>query len=205
MKSKLLTMAAICGFAFAATAQTKGTNTLGLGVSVMDSKIQNENNQSSNKVTSFSLGYGHFVADNKRIGFELMYGNSEYMNNNQGQTFKNYGANVSFQNYYPLIKTLYAYAGGLAGYQQSNEEGSYNSQSESITRNYSVGARGGLTWFVSKRFAFEADLLSANVSYSKTSYSYLSAYELQKNSSTNFNLSTKGFIDDLGFKIYLLF
>jgi hypothetical protein len=204
MKAKLLTMAALCAIAFTTNAQTKGTNTLGLGVSVFDYENEYQNNKNSQKITSFSLGYGHFIADNQRIGMNLIFGSTEYESNNQLQTFKNYGLNASYQKYYPLLKTLYAYAGGGAAYLQNNQTDN-NSVNKRTDREYSIGAMGGLTWFMSKRFAFETNLLAANISYSKSTHDNLSPNNIQKNTSTSFNLSTQGFVDDLGFKIYLLF
>nr|WP_068891433.1 outer membrane beta-barrel protein [Pedobacter panaciterrae] len=206
MKKKLLTavavLATLCGYA-----QTKGTSTLGLGVSVTTSKIEFPNQTSADsktKSSSFSLGYGLFVKDNTRIGLELQYG--EGTGNGSGNDSKSYGGNVTYQQYYPLIGKLYAYAGGKGayGYTKSklNDPDSYNSETKSNT--YSLGAYGGLTWFVSKRFAFETTLLSANASYGnyKQKVNNATYADLKQ---TNFNLTTQGFINDLGFKIYLLF
>ena len=205
MKSKLLITVALCAIAFTSNAQTKGTNTLGLGVSVLDYESQYNENKSLQKISQFSLGYGHFIADNQRIGIDLAFGKTKQENGGQSQQFKNYGISASYQKYYPLIKTLYAFAGGRAGYNQNNET-SQNSAYKRTDRDYTIGAIGGLNWFISKRFALETNLLSANVMYSKSSNTNnSSANNYQKNSVTSFNLSTQGVIDDLGFKIYLLF
>lgn len=66
---------------------------------------------------------------------------------------------------------------------------------------------GGLTWFVSKRFALETNLLSASATYAKsertgTTNVNSSGY---KNTYSNFNLSSTGAISNLGFKVYILF
>ena len=216
MKIKLLTAMAVslslCGYA-----QTKGTSALGLGVSInsnkSDYKYTSSDSNTDNKNKSFTLGYGYFNADNTKIGIEFTYGNTDNITTYalpatiQKNNAKIYMGNVTYQKYYPLVKTLYAYAGGIAGYSYTkienlNNERSLDSQS---TNQYSVGAYGGLTWFVSKRFAFETNLLSANINYAKTktdddydTYTY-------SNKTTSFNLKTEGFIDNLGFKIYLLF
>lgn len=205
MKSKLLIMGALCAIAFAANAQTKGTNTIGLGVNVTENKYEYQNSEGSNKNTVFNLNYGYFIQDNQRIGVGLSYGtrkNSDVSNNLE---FESFGINASYQKYYPLIKTLYAYAGANTAYGEENQTySSSNSQMQNF-RSYSVGAMGGLTWFVSKRFAFETNLLAANISYSLSESSHNEINNNQKSSTTQFNLTTQGFIDDLGFKIYLLF
>ena len=204
MKKKLLTavavLASLCGYA-----QTKGTSTLGLGVNVSTNKTEFNDQSASDSKTkqnSFSLGYGLFIKDNTRIGIDLQYGEG---NGNSFDT-KSYGGNVTYQEYYPLIKKLYAYAGGKAGYgyttQKSENPDSYNGNTKS--NQYSLGVYGGLTWFVSKRFAFETTLLSANASYFNFKQKINDA-TVTENKQTNFNLTTQGFIDDLGFKIYLLF
>jgi len=203
MKKKLLTaiavMASLCGYA-----QTKGTSTLGLGINVFTDKTEQTGqlqNSSSveRKTNSFTLGYGLFVEDNTRIGIDLQYGKikGEYYD------VKSYGGQVSYQKYYPLVSKLYAYAGGRARYNYSNQEGGvpgtyYNSNQ------YSLGAYGGVTWFVSKRFAFETTLLSANATYLKSEQK-IDGTNPYVNKQTGFNMTTDGFINDLGFKIYLLF
>ncbi|HYK77166.1 MAG TPA: hypothetical protein VEV16_09320, partial [Daejeonella sp.] len=81
-----------------------------------------------------------------------------------------------------------------------------NSMTGYTTNNYSVGAFGGLSFFISKRFAFEADLLSANVGYSKSTNKQSDPLQGKfKTETTSFNLSTSGSINNLGFKIYFLF
>ncbi|ETZ21489.1 outer membrane beta-barrel protein [Pedobacter sp. V48] len=204
MKKKLLTavavLASLCGYA-----QTKGTSTLGLGVNVSTNKTEFNDQSSSDsktKQSSFSLGYGLFIKDNTRIGIELQYGKGS---GNSTDT-KSYGGNVTYQQYYPLIGKLYAYAGGKAGYGYATQkfENTESYSGSNKTNQYSLGAYGGLTWFVSKRFAFETTLLSANANYLNYNQKVNGA-TVTENKQTNFNLTTQGFIDDLGFKIYLLF
>ena len=166
MKKKLLTaiavIASLCGYA-----QTKGTSTLGLGINVFTDKTEYAGQPQSSssverKTNSFTLGYGLFIKDNTRIGIDLQYGKikGDYYD------VKSYGGNVTYQQYYPLVSKLYAYAGGRAGYsyadQKSDVPGTYYNSNQ-----YSLGAYGGVTWFVSKRFAFETTLLSANATYLK--------------------------------------
>ena len=210
MKKQLLTAFAVvlslCGYA-----QTKGTSTLGFGASVNTNKSSsnfgNSESTSTNKNRYFSLGYGYFIKDNARIGLELSYGNNtnEQSANDYSNESKTYGGNISYQKYYPLIKSFYAYAGARTGYARIKSANESSNTYTTEGNNYNLGAYGGLTWFVSKRFAFETNLLSADIVYSKSTnkgqeLDYESKHEL-----TNFNLNTSGFINDLGFKIYLLF
>lgn len=210
MKKLLFTALAsslsLCGYA-----QTKGTSTLGFGVNVTTFKSEYSSlpeNKTENKLRFYSLGYGLFIEDNTRIGLDLNYGSSKYDTGlNLHQENKNYGGNFTYQRYYPLIKTLYAYAGGLAGYSYYKQENNdINQPVASLSSNrYALGAYGGLTWFVSKRFAFETNLLSANISYSSEKQDNPTFTSGFKSKQTSFNMTTQGFIDDLGFKIYLLF
>lgn len=214
MKKQFLLTAIAVGLSLCGYAQTKGTSTLGLGANVStykSSTIGNNANESKNEMKgrNFNLGYGYFIKDNTRLGLDFSYGvnnqtqsNGDYSNEN-----KNYGASVSYQQYFPIVKSLYAYAGGNGGYIYSKT--AYNSSNPSGDRRegntYNVGAYGGVTWFLSKRFAFETNLLSANVVYQESKHrGYNTGYQA-KEETTNFSLNTKGFIDDLGFKIYLLF
>ncbi|WP_316811611.1 outer membrane beta-barrel protein [Pedobacter heparinus] len=208
MKKQILTaiavMASLCGYA-----QTKGTSALGFGVNVSTNKSESNSLtgvDQENKTRNFSLGYGFFVKDNAKLGIELNYGNTDnsYAGGSQTES-KSYGANVTYQQYYPLIKTLYAYAGGRAGYGQTKQESFDEPTSNNVKGSqYTAGVYGGITWFISKRFAFETSLLSANASYS-TYEQKISNAVVYENKQTNFNLSSDGFINNLGFKIYLLF
>ena len=211
MKKQLLLTAIAVGVSLCGYAQTKGTSTLGLGASISSNKSSsnfgNSETVSTNKNRYISLGYGYFIKDNTRIGLELSYGKNtnEQTAYDYSNESKTYGGTISYQKYYPLIKTLYVYAGGSTGYArvQSTNEASNTYATEG--NNYNLGAYGGITWFVSKRFAFETNLLSADVAYSTTSNKQKDGTSQSKNEHTNFNLNTSGFINDLGFKIYLLF
>ncbi|WP_214226051.1 hypothetical protein [Pedobacter sp. B4-66] len=204
MKKKLLTaiavLASLCGYA-----QTKGTSTLGLGINVSTTTTEFNGqpvNESKTKYNWFSLGYGLFIKDNTRIGIDLLYGKEKGSDLNK----KSYGGNVTYQQYYPLINKLYAYAGGKGGYSYASQR-SYNPDSyynNTKSNQYTLGVYGGVTWFVSKRFAFETTLLSANASYSNYRQKQKDA-SLLENKFTNFNIATEGALSNLGFKIYLLF
>ncbi len=210
MKSKLIIMAALCAIAFTANAQTKGTNAVsfGFGSSKSEQKYNSgsSSSESTQKNNSVSLGYGFFFKDNEKIGVNLTYGFNETEMSAAGkQDYKNYGGNLSYQKYYPIVKKLYAYAGGQAGYTFGEQTYSVNENSERTTNEYTAGAFGGISWFISKRFAFETNLLSANFGYyeSKQTNSYGQGTQETKN--TNFGISSQGVFNDLGFKIYVLF
>lgn len=207
MKTKAIILAAsLCAIAFTSNAQTKGTNTLGFGVNA--STIKSSFNGSETKTNAYSIGYGNFIKDNTKIGFDLNY--SKLKNSQAPYTtdFENYGGNLTYQKYFPLVKTLFAYAGGRGGYAYGKQENNGPTQlSTFATNTYTVGAFGGITWFLSKRFAFETSLLSADAVYSKTKQIENSLgnginYDSKQ---TSFNLNSEGFINNLGFKIYILF
>nr|WP_121272406.1 outer membrane beta-barrel protein [Pedobacter schmidteae] len=211
MKKHLLTavavMAALCGYA-----QTKGTSALGFGITSQNYKYETTNGstvtKSENKYNSYSLSYGYFIQDNAKLGIELNYGdrNDDFVANVSGSKTKQYGASVNYQHYYPLIKKLYAYAGGAIGYGYSKSETGNNNSNDNRTDFYSAGVQGGLTWFVSKRFALETSLLSANATYAKSENTGTMGGNIgYKNTSSNFNLSSTGAISNLGFKVYILF
>lgn len=211
MKKQLLLTAIAVGLSLCGYAQTKGTSTLGLGANVNTNKSSsnfgNSESINSNKNRYISLGYGYFIKDNTRIGLELSYGKTttEQTANDYLNESKRYGGAISYQKYYPLIKTLYAYAGGRAGYARVQSTNQLSNTSTTEGNDYNLGAYGGITWFVSKRFAFETNLLSADVVYNTTNIKHNDGIYQSKNDYTNFNLNTSGIINDLGFKIYLLF
>lgn len=214
MKSKILTaiavMASLCGYA-----QTKGTSALSLGIGVNTNKYDynSYNNGSAEVLTrevktgSFSLGYGIFIKDNAKLGVDLQYATSkEQLDAIVDSRSKGYGANVTYQQYYPIVKKLYVYAGGIAAYSYSKAEYTSQDFNDRIGNQYGLGAYGGVTWFFSKRFAMETNLLSANFNYSTSEQKSVSGTSGVSNvKSTAFNLSTNGLINGLGFKIYLLF
>lgn len=212
MKKQLLTalavVASLCGYA-----QTKGTNALSLGISSQTTKsdytIASGNSSQEQKYNRFTLGYGHFISDNSKLEISLSYLKARFTSsavtqNNKAQGF---GGSISYQKYYLLIGKFYAYAGAVGGF--STEEVKYDDPSLHRNNNsdtYSAGAYGGITWFISKRWAFETRLLSANASYVTNDQSDSDPNgAIYKNKQTSFNLSTDGFINNLGFKIYLLF
>ncbi|WEK17460.1 MAG: autotransporter domain-containing protein [Candidatus Pedobacter colombiensis] len=213
MKNKILTaiavMASLCGYA-----QTKGTSAVGFGINSQTSKYHYKDASGAdktdeNKINSYSLGYGFFIKDNAKLGVDLNYGRNEnsYEANVSGTKTETYGFGVNYQYYYPLIKKLYAYAGGNVSYSHSSAENGSTNAEDYKGNMYSAGVQGGITWFVSKRFALETSLLSAAATYSKTERTSGSATVAQgyKYSYTNFNLSSTGSLNNLGFKIYLLF
>jgi len=207
MKRQLLTAMAVvlsvCGYA-----QTKGTNALGFGLGFSSSDTKNATDINDRTSTDATLSYGHFIKDNTKLGINLVYGRSKSESNGYVNTSKSdiLGAFVGYQKYYPLVKTLNAFAAGSAGYinyKQSTFAGpqSYNNQ----TDEYSLGASGGLAWFFSKRFALETTVLNTNMSYSKTERTDQNSGNSSSTNTSNFNVSTQGSITELNFRIFLLF
>ncbi len=207
MKRQLLTAMAValsvCGYA-----QTKGTNALGFGIGVSSSDTKNTTDIRDQKSTNLTLGYGHFIKDNVKLGFNLVYGRSKVESNGYVNTDKNdyFGAGVGYQPHYPLYKTLYAFALGSAGYYHYKQSWIVGEESYRNLRNeYSLGAAGGLAWFFSKRLALETTLLSTNMSFSRTERTDQKSGNTNSTNTSDFNLSTQGSITDLNFRIYLLF
>lgn len=211
---KFLLLAVLATGSYFSHAQTKGTNTIGFGLNFQTQKISEENSpgvqtNAEQRNAGFSLGYGLFIRDNERIGIDLYYGESnlKYDFLTSDLTQNSYGGNLSYQKYYPLLKKFYAFGGGRVGYNYSegNSQQSNSQVSESSGNLYSLGAYGGATWFISRRLAFEANLLSADFSYNKTKTNQIISGSNSNNTSTNFSLNTAGAINGLGFKIYFLF
>src|SRR5215217_2241654 len=198
MRKQLFTVAAVllslCGYA-----QTKGTNALSLSVTATSSK--NEANIPS--------GSDSQKVKNNYFGIDLLYLNntSKSSNSTSDNTTKGYGAAVSYQKYYPLIGKFYAYAGGSGGFSHTQMTYDDPANENEVKRNeYTLGAHGGITCFLTKRWAFETRLLSASSYYTDIDQTDGSGTgSIFKSNQTAFNLSTNGFINDLGFKIYLMF
>ncbi len=212
MKAKLLIMGVSCAIAFNANAQTKGTNTLGfgLGFSKQESTYNGgsgASSESTSKYSFISIGYGHFFKDNEKISLDLSYGaNNTESSPSNGQKMRDYGSSLSYQKYFPLLKKLYAHGGGKVAYIFTKQTNEPTNQSDFRSNNYNVGAYGGVSWFLSKRFALETNILSANLGYSKSKQTIdQSPSYIRETESSSFGISTQGVFNDLGFKIYLLF
>ena len=212
MKKQLFTaiavLASFCGYA-----QTKGTNALGLGVSLTSNKTNGTSgtgtSEEQQKNTYLTLGYGHFISDNTKLGLDLLYLHNKSTSDNESQnnTTNGFGGALSYQKYFLLTGKLYAYAGGTAGYARTKL--TYDdpaNENQVVNDAYHAGAYGGITWFVGRRWAFETRLLSATATFSSTDQTNGSGSPVvYRNRQSNFDLSTDGIINDLGFKIYLLF
>ena len=207
MKRILIAVAVLAISSFTASAQTKGTSMIGFGISSQKVKYEYVApgwQDSENKTNNFSLSYGVFVKDNSKIELTGTYGKSsqEYSSTNSYET-KSYGGSLSYQHYYPLLKKFYAFAGGRGTYSYSkNEQVDGSARPTTYKGNlYGVGAYGGATYFLSNRFAFEAQLLSASFYYEKVNQ----GGPQTSTKRTSFDVSTSGAINDLSFKIYFMF
>ena len=215
MELKIFTLIAIL-FSLNGYAQMKGISALGLGV-VIDNGRSEGVSVSTNeyKSRSYSLGYGVFVSDHDKIGMELRYGTSKNefksLSDSGGseEDGESYGGSLTYQHFYPLLKTLYAYAGVNAGYTQRTSTATYfydapYTESE-IAKLHSAGAIGGVTWFMSKSFALEINIISLNATYTTSVRETDDGDFIRNSKSSGFNLTTQGSINNLGFKIFLLF
>lgn len=208
---KLLLVAFLATGSLFVRAQSKGTNTLGLGLNFQTQKaeqtsqgIQYVNEQ---ETKGMSLGYGHFTKDNVKVGIEFFYGTNAYRSFGGDElNTKDYGGNLNYQRYYPIFKKFYAFGGGRVAYNYSKGGNTSSSQNTGLVSNvYSVGVNGGLSWFFSKRLALESDLLTANIGFTRSRQTGTDVNGAYKNTSTGFNLNTTGAVNGLGFKIYFLF
>lgn len=211
MKKHLLTAVAVL-LSLHGFSQTKGTSALSLGISSSTSEFypnkitSDERSKSTN--SGVRLGYGLFVTDNNKVGIEVIY--NHYKQDYTGfstDKINGYGAALNYQHYFPLVKTFYAYAGGGAQYIRSKSNyDSGNSNARNYESNtYSIGASGGLAWFISKRWAIETTLLSTGALYSENKNIDKSQNVESSSKTTNFNLSSDGIFNNLGFKVYLMF
>jgi hypothetical protein len=211
MKKQFLTVAAVFLSVYS-YAQTKGTSAINLGVSSTTSEYKNVSPNSfqsyKNKGSDFNLGYGLFVTDNNKVGIELLYSKSktEFAGSGDFRKDKGFGVGLNFQHYFPLLKTFYAYAGAYGQYMQTDGEEHYQGAPGREIDGFrsSLTAVGGLTWFISKRWALETNLISAGAAYSKTKDNQSGDNEYS-NKQTSFSLSSDGLINNLGFRVYLMF
>jgi hypothetical protein len=211
MKKQLLTAAALLMSVYSYS-QTKGTSALSLGISSSTSEYKNSTPETSpifkSKNSGLRLGYGLFVTDNNKVGIELLYDKSttDYQAG-QSRKEKGFGASANFQHYFQVVKTFYAYAGASGKYMQSKGKENDQSPFGRDTENYhaSLTAIGGLTWFISKRWALETNLVSAGAFYGRTKSYQTGDNNFYSSKDANFNLSTDGLFSNLGFKVYLMF
>lgn len=203
MKRFLLAAVIFTAAYFTANAQTKGTNTLGVGFNATTQKNETNSFKSESKTNSFTLGYGRFIKDNVRLGISGSYNHSTSTSSNNTTSYDNdgYGGTVSLQKYFPLLKKFYAFAGGNTSYMYTKQGSDVPNSSNYEVDTYFLGAYGGVTYFLSKHFALEADLLSGGLNYSRVRNSS----EFGTSTSTGLNLSTSGNLTNLGFRIYFLF
>ena len=212
MKKQLLTAAAVLLSCYTFS-QTKGTSALSLGVNSNTTEVTNQSltDDQTTKVTnsSYSLGYGLFIKDNNKLSVELTYnkGRTSYYASPENSESKGLGLGVSYQRYFPLLKTFYAYAGGAARYMhfKGNTETQSGLRRNNDGDNYSLRASGGLAWFINKRWALEANLVSAGLDYNKGNYYESLDDQIYTTKSSSFNLSTSGSFNNLGFGVFFMF
>lgn len=212
MKKQLLTAAAVL-MSIYSYGQTKGTSTLGLGLSSTTNEYKNDSFGTDptfkNTSSQFRIGYGLFISDNNKVGIELLYNKSKttYSPIENYSRDKGYGVGLNYQHYFPIIKTFYAYAGASGEYSQT--KGNMNSVDGPVreTKSYlgSLAATGGLTWFISKRWALETNLISIGAYYNKNEDLQDSNGQIFNSKSQGLSISTAQSLNNLGFKVYLMF
>jgi len=212
MNKRFLTTTAVF-FSLYGYSQTQGTSTISLGISSSTSEVTNNTltSDQTSKITNsaFRLGYGLFVKDNNKVGVELLYNksNSDYFGSYDSREDKGFGGAVNYQRYFPLVKTFYAYTGASAQFLYSkgktNAPNAFDRNTK--TNNYSLTASGGLTWFISKRWALETSLISTGIYYSKTEFNEIAENQSYSSKNTYFSLSSDGLINNLAFRVYFMF
>lgn len=209
MKTRFLLVAMLVGGALGAYAQTKGTNSIGLGFG--NSKNKNEysgGNYSENKSSNYSLRYAYFIKDNTKLGLSASYNKYEnFFGDASKSENKGYGISLMYQKYFQLHKQLYVFAGGEAGYNRSESirpdyyAGNYVADAKLKGNGYSLGAYGGVSYFLGKHLELDVRVLNASVGYAKETNKDLNT----KNTSNGFSVNTSGSFTNLGFNINFLF
>lgn len=201
MNKFVLLAALLLSGALGAYAQTKGTNSLGLGIGFGKAETKINNDQYTNKNSSVDLNYARFIKDNVKLGVGVSYGFTE---SESTQEAKSFGISALYQKYYPVYKKLYVFIGGDASYHKSKliQQG-YSVPNNNIQKGnfYSLGVYGGASYFLGKHWELEARLLNARFGYSKSETEEGSYYYRQ----TGFSLQTAGSFTNLGFNINFLF
>jgi hypothetical protein len=213
MKKSLLTAAAVL-LSIYSYGQTKGTSALSLGFSSTTNQYKNgllgEDPTYKNKASQLRIGYGLFVSDNNKVGIDLLYNKSttDYAQSADYRKDTGYGLGLNYQHYFPIVKTFYAFAGASGEYSQTKGNLNVPNSTKQDTKSYnaSLAATGGLTWFISKRWALETNLVSVGAFYSKYEDSQNSNGENYYYSKTQgLSISTSQTFNNLGFKVYLMF
>jgi hypothetical protein len=183
------------------SAQLKGTNTLGVGFNTSSYQVGPDGAGDDRRTTYANLGYGHFIKDHLRLGVAGTFGYNRFITGTNGLdlTTRETGGILTLQKYFPLVKKFYAFAGGTGSYAHRKTESM--GMPESTGNRYFLGASGGATYFLSKRFALEVDVLSAGINYSKDKRVDNSV----EYTTTDLSVSTTGDLTNLGFRVYLLF
>lgn len=202
MKNYVLLAALLLSGALGAYAQTKGTNSLGLGIDFGKSETRINNEDQSTQGSDFSLNYARFIKDNVKLGIGASYG---FYENSFDQETKAFGISALYQKYYPVYKKLYVFIGGDASYNNSKlTRASYYVPNDNIQKanSYSLGAYGGVSYFLGKHWELEARIINARFGYTDSSSEDGESYRYKQK---GFSLKTAGSFTNLGFNINFLF
>lgn len=203
MKKNVLLAVLLLSGALGAYAQTKGTNSLGLGVNFGKNEITNPNGTTNtDKNKSFSLRYALFVSDNSKIGVGASIMNGE----DQSSKTKGFGTSFLYQKYYPIYKGLNVFWGGNVNYskQKVNRMEFYIPKEVVFeSKYYGAGAYGGVSYFLGKRLELEATIINTGFGYQSVNNN--STINSLSSKQSGFSLSTTGSFTNLGFNINFLF
>lgn len=201
MKKHVLLALLLLSGALGSYAQTKGTNSLGLGLNFGKNETDNPNGTTSTaKSNSISLNYALFIKDNVKLGLGASILNNESMDDKTN----GFGSSFLFQKYYPIYKGLNVFWGGGVNYsKQKTKNVEFFVAKDVISENkyYGAGAHGGISYFLGKNLELEAQIISTGFGY-QDSKNYNTSYN---NRQSGFSLSTRGSFTNLGFNINFLF
>ena len=204
----MLLLALFGATSFFANSQTKGTNAVGLGVGISKVEHTGPDLNTTQTANNYSLSYGIFIKENIKLRIGGNYVHSKNIREDSPNTSSDtgYGGYIEYQKYFPVFKKLYVFVGGGPGFNHSVNKYADAGQSHVSGKHnqYSLGANGGVAYFLSKRFALEAQLLKANAYYTN----YKSGNDLNsvyKSNLKSFNLSSSGTLNNMNFQIFFLF
>ncbi|WP_303318025.1 outer membrane beta-barrel protein [Flavivirga abyssicola] len=178
----------------------KGTFNIGGKASFSFSNYENEDDIPKDKYSEFGItpNFGYALKNNLIIGLGVgySYGESEnYRINNSivhryDATFNRFSIFPYIKKYFPLGNKLTLFLQGEVNYSENKTK---RSNSEFLNNNddsrntFFAGFRPGITYFLSKKLALEANL--GSLGYNKAKHNY-GSNNSNKSESFNFNLNS---------------
>ncbi len=180
----------------------KGTFNIGGKAFVNLENHENEENLPEDRYKQFGItpNFGYAIKNNLMIGLGVGYSYSENknhrINNSIAQRYKNINNRYSMfsyiKKYIPLGNKLAIYLQGEINYSENKNKNSSNSAASlnfdrRFWSQFFVGVRPGISYFLNKNVAFEANLGALGYSRLKSKYQDQRYY---KSDAFNFNLDS---------------